>query len=122
MNNTIRIELLNHLKELIADGVLTDDNQDDWHHYGFNEDYYIIGYYNASQWLKRHDVDPFEAIGDCIEFELETFGGVNLKAEDINSEKIVNLYVYIKGEELLQDLAAGSVDELLELINDEIVG
>lgn len=120
MNTSIRIDLLHHLKDLINDGVLTDDNQDEWHHLAFNESYYVIGYYNASQWLERHELDTFDVIADCIEWEQDTFGEVILKPEDINSEKIVNLYTYIKGEELLNDLSAESVDELLELINDEL--
>lgn len=28
-----------------------EENIDDIHHYAFNEDYYIIGYYKAEQWL-----------------------------------------------------------------------
>jgi hypothetical protein len=120
MRNTIRLELLGYLKDLINDGVLTDDNQDEWHYEAFNADYYIVGYYNAEQWLKRHDVIAFEAIADCLEYELNTCGEVTLKPEDINAEKIVNLYAYIKGEELLNDLRADSIDELMELINEDL--
>ena len=120
MENTIRLEFLSYLKDLINDGVLTDDNQDEWHYEAFNASYYITGYYNAEQWLKRHDVSAFEAIADCIEYELETCGEVYLKHEDINAEKIVNLYAYIKGEYLLDDLNADSIEELSELINAEL--
>lgn len=120
MEYSIRIELLNHLKDLINDEVLTDENRDDWAYYAFNEDYYIIGYFNAEQWLKKHDVCPFDAIADCVEYERDNFGEVKLKPEDIEPETIVNLYVYILGEELLNDLAAESVDELLEMIDGEL--
>jgi hypothetical protein len=122
MGNSIRLELLSYLKDLVNDGVLTDDNRDEWHYEAFNADYYIVGYYNAEQWLKRHDISAFEAIADCIEFDRDMFGEVHLKPEDINPEKIVNLYTYIKGEELLNDLNADNVAELVELINDELEG
>ena len=116
MKISIEAELIAHLLNLVNDQVLTDDNVDEWHHLAFNEDYYIVGCYQAKQWLKEHDVDAFEAIADVIEWEDNVFGEVNLKAEDCNSEKIVNLYVYIKGEELIGDLGAESVEELRELL------
>jgi len=122
MENTIRLELLGYLKDLISSNILRDDNQDEWHQEAFNVSYYITGYYNAEQWLKRHGIDAFEAIADCIEYEQNMFGEVYLKPEDINAEKIVNLYTYIKGEELLNDLNADSIEELSELINDELEG
>ena len=62
MENTIKIELAAHILDKINDGILDDTNKDDWHYYAFNEDYYIIGYYNANEWLKKHNIDPFEAI------------------------------------------------------------
>lgn len=128
MENSIRVELLQHLKDLINDGVLTDDNgddwyrHDDWHYYAFNQGYYIIGYYDAEQWLKRHNISAFEAIAYCIEYQQNMLGEITLKPEDINAEKIVNLYVYILGEELLSELSAQSIEELLEIINDELGG
>ena len=30
---------------------------DELHHRLFNEDYFIIGYYNASEWFKKNDLD-----------------------------------------------------------------
>ena len=101
MDNSLRIELTQHVIDFLEDR--QPDTLEDLHHYAFNENYYVIGYWNAAQWLKKHDIDAFEAIGDVIEWEENTFGEVNLKAEDINAEKIVNLYVYVKGEELLAD-------------------
>jgi hypothetical protein len=62
MRNSIRVELEAHVEALKSDGVLTQDNKEDWHFHAFNEDYYIIGYYEAEQWLKGHNISPFEAI------------------------------------------------------------
>lgn len=61
MKTTIKIELQAHILDQINDGILTDQNKEDWHFYAFNEDYFIIGYYKASQWLKRHNIGEFEA-------------------------------------------------------------
>ena len=110
MNNSIRAELKLHILSLINDCVLTDDNHDDWHFHAFNEDYYIIGYYQAREWLKQHDVDAFEAISTIVEYEQDNFGEVITKVD--NSESVVNMYVYIQGEELLSDIAADTIEEL----------
>ena len=101
MNNSIEIELKSHVANLIADGVLDADNVDDWHFHAFNEDYYLIGYYNCEQWLKQHDVSAFEAIDTIVEYEQDNFGEVTTKLD--NAESVVNMYVYILGEEILAD-------------------
>tara|TARA_R110002020_G_scaffold460429_1_gene678914 strand:- start:256 stop:444 length:189 start_codon:yes stop_codon:yes gene_type:complete len=62
MKASIRKEFKMRAIDYANDGVLTNENKEDWHFYLFNEDYYIIGSYKAEQWLKRHEVSPFEAI------------------------------------------------------------
>ena len=114
MNNSINIELKAHLLSLITDNVLTDDNQDDWHFHAFNEDYYLIGYYNCEQWLKEHDISAFEAIETIVQYEQDNFGEVNTKLN--NAESVVNMYVYILGEELLSDINADDIAELREAL------
>ena len=116
MNNSIRKELLTHIIECIEDRQLTD--MDELHYHCFNEDYYIIGYYKASEWLKQHDVDAFEAIGRVIEWEYEAMGETTLKAEDINSENIVNKYIYALGEELLNEFNLD--DGLLDMLKNDL--
>jgi len=100
MKESIKQELVNHIIDMIDDRVLTNDNQDDWHHLCFNQDYYIIGYYQAEQWLKEHNISTFEAISYCQNYEEEHFG--DCQRYD-NAEKLVNMYVYILGEELLSN-------------------
>ena len=100
MNNSIKDELTAHVRDLIADGVITKDNLDDAHLHAFNEDYYIIGYYNADQWLKKHDVSPWEAIQYVIEQEQAHFGEVSIQAQGINAETIVNNLVFFAGYEI----------------------
>ena len=102
MRTTIKNELTDYINDLVNDGVLTNENKDDWHFYAFNQDYYIIGYYNASEWLKRHNIDSFEAIQICNQYEIDNFGKTSNKYD--NSESVVNMLVYIYGEELISDL------------------
>ena len=116
MNHSINKELLEAIQDSCADyiGATYEEMFQD----RFNSDYYIIGYYQCEQWLKQHDVSTFEAIAYVIEKELEQFGESYLKAEDINSEKIVNLLAYFVAEEVLQEyLNENNLD-----INDTIEG
>lgn len=99
MKQSIRVELEQHVRDLINDGVLTDDNRDDWHFHAFNEDYYLIGYYNCEEWLKRHGVSAFEAIETIRQYEQDNFGEVHTKFD--NAESVVNMYVYILGEDVI---------------------
>ena len=118
MKTSIKTELTAHLLDLINDGVLTDDNREDWHFHAFNEDYYIIGYYQAYEWLKKHSIDSFEAVGICQQYEIDNFGEASSVYD--NSEKVVNMLADIYGEELLYSFDADNVEELkaelLELV------
>jgi len=62
----------------------------------FNSDYFIIGYYKAEQWLKNN---VFQVIEFIKEYEKDNFGEVT--TDFSSSEKVVNMYVYIIGEQLL---------------------
>ena len=77
---------------------IKEDNNfyEDLHHECFNTDYYIIGTYKATQWLSEQ---VFNVIEYIKEYEREHFGEVTT---DFSSpEKIVNMYVYIIGEEIV---------------------
>ena len=111
MKTTIKTELQNHILDMINDKVIDDANKDEWHYHCFNEDYYIIGYYNANQWLKEHNLDAFEAIEIVKDYEIENFGE---SYTDTNSESIVNMLAYIYGEEILYSIDAESIEELKE--------
>lgn len=93
-------EIKAHFDDYISD--LTDkeirENIDDLHHDIFNTDYYIIGTYEAKQWLGDQVFNIIEIIKEYEEFN---FGSVNTDFSD--PEKIVNMYVYIVGEEIVQD-------------------
>tara|TARA_R110002020_G_scaffold283158_1_gene498882 strand:+ start:10434 stop:10787 length:354 start_codon:yes stop_codon:yes gene_type:complete len=117
MKNTVRKELLEYIEDSIKDEVITNDNVDDWHYYLFNQDYYIIGYYNAEEWFKQHNISVWEAIQKTQEYEMDMFGKVELHP---NSENTANLYTYICGEELLAEANAETIEELQEFINQNI--
>ena len=78
------------LNELIEDQEL--------HNEAFNTDYYIIGTYEAKQWLSNKVFDIIEFIKEYEEFN---FG--ELYTDLSNPEKVVNMYAYIIGEEIVND-------------------
>ena len=94
---TIKDELRSHLVDMVSEGYINEDNFEAAHHYAFNEDYYIIGYYKAEQWLKKHNMSAFEAIRIVITYEVDTFGEYRIYD---NAEKTVNMLVYVIGEDV----------------------
>jgi len=74
------------------------ENLEDLHHHAFNTDYYIIGSYKATQWLGDQ---VFNIIDFIKEHEQSEYGEV---FTDFSSpEAIVNMYVYILGDEIVWD-------------------
>jgi len=71
---------------------------DELHHECFNMDYYIIGTYQAKQWLGDNALDIINIIK---EYEQENFGQVSTDLS--NAEQIVNMYVYIVGEHVVNE-------------------
>jgi len=70
---------------------------DEIHNNLYNTDYYIIGTYEAKKWLEKYDT--FRCISYVKEYEEELSGEVHTDLTD--PEKIVNMLVYIIGEEIL---------------------
>jgi hypothetical protein len=68
----------------------------------FNEDYYIIGYYQSKEWLKEHEIGELEAVHLCNQYEEEHFGEVQTTFD--NTEKLVNHLVYWFGMDLCMEL------------------
>tara|TARA_Y100001963_G_C6563764_1_gene345589 strand:- start:240 stop:548 length:309 start_codon:yes stop_codon:yes gene_type:complete len=99
MKKSIKEELVSYINDNVGNHVFTDKS--DLHHHLFNSDYYIIGYYQAQQWLDNHGVSVFEALETIREYEQSNFG--ECRSYD-NAEKTVNMLVYIYGEELLTEL------------------
>ena len=72
--------------------------KDDLHHKAFNEDYYITGTYQAKQWLGDMAFDVINLIKD---YEQDNFGDCSTDLSE--PEKVVNMYTYIIGEEIVQE-------------------
>ena len=83
----------------------------DLHHEIFNTDYYIIGRYQAKEWL---GADAFDCIYDIQEYENDHFGRVITDLSE--PERVVNMYVYVVGEEILEDV----VSEFLDSVETEL--
>ena len=94
MKNSVRTELLEHINDF---------HTDEQNHFTmFNEDYYIIGYYQSEQWLKLHNIGELEGVNICNEYEMEHFGEIQTTFD--NTEKLVNHLVYWFGQDLCNEL------------------
>ena len=81
----------------------------DLHHYLVNEDYFIVGTWQAEQFLGDAVWDAIRMIQD---YEEENFGEC---ATDLSSpENVANMFAYVVGEEIL-----GESEHLLAYVNSE---
>lgn len=69
----------------------------DLHNAIFNSDYFIVGTWNAKQWLEEYGV--FKAIGLVKAYEEMNFG--EILTDLSNPEKLANMTAFILGEEWL---------------------
>ena len=92
---------IERLKE-IADYCGADDFKDydvsELHNDIFNTDYYIVGRYQAKQWL---GADAFDCIGDIQEYENLHFGECHTALSD--PEQVVPMWVYLQGYEIIEE-------------------
>ena len=111
--NEIREFCLERLEE-IADYKGFEDfcemDTSELHNQIFNEDYYIVGYYQAEQWL---GTDTFRVIAEIKDYEEMNFGESH--TDFSSSESVVNMYVYILGEEVIQ----ACFDEVVDKLEDK---
>ena len=96
----IESDIREYAIDKLKDGIGVNEYAADLHHYLFNEDYFIIGIYEAKKWLSENP-GTFEAIEVIKEYEQMNFGEVN--TDFSNPESVVNMYAYIVGEEIVQD-------------------
>ena len=68
MKQGIKEELLEYINDN------KDNYEDELHYHLFNEDYYIVGYYQAQEWLDNHGINTFEALNIIREYEEFHFG------------------------------------------------
>jgi len=112
--NTISSTTRQELEQVIIDALNDGYNGDvsELHFRCFNEDYFIIGHYQAEEWLKAN-YGIFAAIEKIKDYEQDNFGEVST---DLSSaENVVNMLVYILGEELL-----GEIDAVTDNWDEEV--
>tara|TARA_R100000388_G_scaffold34479_2_gene26729 strand:- start:1586 stop:1933 length:348 start_codon:yes stop_codon:yes gene_type:complete len=81
--------------------------REELHNHAFNTDYYIIGTYHATEWLGDQ---AFKVINIIKEYEQFNFGEVFTDLSE--PEKVVNMYTYIVGEDIVADwLDANPISE-----------
>ena len=97
--NELKKDVASYMISQLEDQVGLDNDVSDLHHYLLNEDYFIIGYYQAEQWLKKDSI--FNAIETIKEYEQSNFGQVS--TDFSSSEKVANMLAYILGEEILSE-------------------
>tara|TARA_Y100001963_G_scaffold135908_1_gene197966 strand:- start:1618 stop:1965 length:348 start_codon:yes stop_codon:yes gene_type:complete len=98
--NEIKQYTIETIKERLKhDENYLDQDITDIHHDLFNTDYYLTYYSKCVEWLGNR---VFEVIGEIKEYEELYFGGVTTDLS--NSESVVNMYVYIVGENILNDI------------------
>jgi len=137
MNNfkTVTLEIANDFYEKFHDKMNFNDfdlseqiEVYELHNEFYNQDYYIIGYNDAKLWLKRHNVDVFEALKYCNNSERETFGEIQTTFD--NYETLVNNFVYwlsldvmtqfieLDDSMTLQDVKDIKISDLINLRNN----
>tara|TARA_R100001509_G_scaffold150819_1_gene109974 strand:+ start:266 stop:652 length:387 start_codon:yes stop_codon:yes gene_type:complete len=95
--NELKEDVKNYIIDQLNDDVGLNEHISDLHHYLLNEDYFIIGYYKAEQWLKKDSI--FNAIEIIKNYENDNFGQVSTDLS--SSENVANMLAYILGEEIL---------------------
>ena len=98
-------EIKDHARDYLVDALqynphyIDENDIYEIHHDIFNTDYYIIGRYQAERWMENR---VFEIIDVVKEYEEMNFG--ELTTDITEQEHLLNMYVYIVGEHILQDV------------------
>ena len=123
LNKEVRDELIQFTIDKLNDLKGCNIYGCDLHHEIYNTDYYIIGRYQAEQWLNK--VGVFNAIEEIKDYEQFNFGEVNTDFSE--AEHVCNMFVYIVGELILQESETLNdnqdthlSDEQLEQIAEEL--
>ena len=96
MDNSIILAVIENMVDKLNHRVGHGADAVDLHHHLCNEDYFIIGTYNAKKFLGEH---AFDAIGVIKEYEEDNFG--NSTTDFSNPEKVANMLAYIIGQHVL---------------------
>ena len=117
--NSVEKELINHIIDNLD--YYNETSIDDLHHNLFNQQLYVTYYSECEKWIKKHDLSVFDMNREIQQYETEQFG--ELYTDLGSSEKVVSMYAYILGEEILYNLDSFqkySNTELTEEIIEEM--
>lgn len=125
VNSNTEREFYSLILDAINDNRLNDTDISDMHNEVFNTDMFIIGYFDCTEWIKDNNLNTFEVIGAIKDYETDNFGKITTDISD--SEKVVNMFAYILGEEIINSLdfidSNGNetfTDELLQELKEEL--
>ena len=93
----------------------------DIHHNLFNQDYWVVGYYQAEQEILKYG-SVFQAIGIIQDYEKGNYGECHTDLS--SSERVCNMLVYILGDECLYSCKSVSDnwdDNLTDDIAEQII-
>ena len=105
-------EIKNELLDYVENNNLTLSEalqDDDLHYKVYNSDYFVIGYYNAEQWLIKDDRNYTFEVLEYVQEQEEIALGTIEKID--NAERLVNLYAYWLGYEVIAELQAEQEEE-----------
>jgi len=114
-------EILDVIIERLRNDYKSSDTIDDiceLHNECFNEDYFLIGYWKCEQWLKNNTQGIFSTIALIKDYENDIFGEGESNTDFANAENVLNMLIYIIGEEILFNLKSNIVSEMLTEISE----
>ncbi|WP_298838919.1 hypothetical protein [uncultured Clostridium sp.] len=124
MNRNTKQELKSLIIDAINDGRLNGKPVSEIHHEVFNTDYFIIGRFEAEKWLIANG-GIFNAMEVIKDYEQDQFGEVSTDLSE--AEHVCNMYVYILGEEIINELKvirdnwdADCDDDILQDLKQEL--
>ena len=106
---------LREIAEYIGNQDYRDAYVSDLHNEVFNTNYYIVGRYQAKQWM---GADAFDMIGDVQKYERDNFGEVHTDLSE--PEHVVNMWVYVEGWNIIHECYETVRDELSDQCELEI--
>ena len=101
------LERLREIAEYIGNEAYRESYVSDLHNEVFNTNYYIVGRYQAKEWM---GTDVYDMIFDVQEYEKSNFGEVHTDFSE--PERIVNMWVYVHGWEIIHECYETVRDEL----------
>lgn len=90
----------------------------DLHNEVFNTDYYEVYTSRAKDWFDNFEDDVFSVIAEVVNYETSNFGDVNTDIS--NPCAVLNMFWYIIGEEVFNNLCSIVSDEIDYLWNVEL--